>query len=153
MGVIISIPHPGTSSLCRLGTFSPTEASKAALSGNRYQSQAKALATYKETDPHMGTHMVTELHISVTYVLGALFQPVYAVWLVFSLWQLLGIHVSWLCWLPVEFLFHSEPSILSASFSIRATDLTSSVSLWICLSQLLGRASQWTPMLGSCLQA
>jgi hypothetical protein len=46
----------------------------------------------------------------------------------------------------------SVPSILALTLIGVPTSISLAVSICVCLSQLLGRASQRTAMLGSCLQ-
>jgi hypothetical protein len=43
------------------------------------------------------SHWGQPRHPSATYVPGGLDQPLYALWLSFSLWELLGVQVSWHC--------------------------------------------------------
>jgi hypothetical protein len=79
-------PHPGYPTTlvdqvsARLDISSPTEANEAALSGNRFHSQAIALGT--ASTPVVGGTTWTLNCMSVTYVPGTSFQPGYILWLV-----------------------------------------------------------------------
>ena len=81
---------------------------------------------------------------------GALVQPVYGFWLVAQSLSSLDSRLVDSIDLPVAFLSSPGPSVLTLTSSIRVPDLflVFKWAICTCFSELLGRASQRTVMLG-----
>jgi hypothetical protein len=91
-----------------------------------------------------------QTYVSATYV-SCLSRPcgLFGCWL--SLWELPGVQVSFPVGLPSPWGSSMLPLIFPQGFPTSVQCF--SVGVCICLSQLLGGASQRAAMLGSCLQA